>query len=73
MFTFHSAEWWCRFWEKTNLVEITACYNIDDPKGIWMPWAKGKQSFSDEGFLNADTDNDVAFVVMAAKKKGIIK
>ncbi len=39
MFTFHSAGWWRRHWEKTGLVEVTSCRDIDDPKGIWRSWA----------------------------------
>jgi cyclopropane fatty-acyl-phospholipid synthase-like methyltransferase len=76
MFTWHSAAWWRAFWQKTGLVDITACYDIDDAKGMWMPyavqtkdWATETQGFSDVDFLNADTDNDVALIVMAARKK----
>ena len=76
MFSFHSKGWWRRLWEKTGIVDITACYDIDDPKGIWMPyavatsdWAKEEIGFSDEDFLNADTNDDMALVVMAARKK----
>jgi len=76
MFSFHSKDWWRRLWDKTGIVEITACYDIDDPKGIWMPhaiatkdWSTEVQGFSDVDFLNADTDNDVSLIVMAARKK----
>ncbi|MDL2234061.1 methyltransferase domain-containing protein [Ruminococcaceae bacterium OttesenSCG-928-L11] len=79
MFSFHSKDWWRRLWEKTGLVEITSCYDMDDPKEIWWPWAKwAKENFSkewgdggdfDERFLNADTNNEVALVVMSAVKK----
>jgi len=69
MFTFHSNAWWQKLWNKTGLVEITAGYDIEDVKTIWEPWASGEQSFSDDEFLKADTENDVALIVMAAKKK----
>lgn len=79
MFSFHSKDWWQRLWEKTGIVEITACYNIDDPKDIWWPWAKwAKSEFSkewgdggdfDEKFLQADTKDEVALVAMSAVKK----
>ncbi len=79
MYSFHSGEWWKKLWEKTGIADITACYDIPDPKGIWMPWAEwcvdnfknewgGDGSF-DMRFLNADTGNDIALVVMAAVKK----
>jgi len=71
MFTFHSADWWRKLWAKTGIVDITACYNIEDPKEIWLPWANGSQSFNDDEFLKADTNNDLAFVVMSAIKKEI--
>ncbi|HBU12735.1 MAG TPA: SAM-dependent methyltransferase [Clostridiales bacterium] len=79
MFSFHSKDWWRRHWEKTGIAEITACYDMEDPKGIWWPWAKwaaenfdkewGEGGDFDTKFLQADTNNDVALVVMAATKK----
>ena len=72
MFTFHSGMWWRQLWEKTGLAEITSCYDMDDPKAAWYPWAKwsGEHlNFNDEDFLNADTGNDLAFIVMSAIKK----
>jgi len=79
MFSFHSKDWWRNLWEKTGIVEITACYDIDDPKGIWWPWANwakgnfdkewGEGGDTDVKFLEADTDNNVALVVMSAVKK----
>lgn len=79
MFSFHSKDWWRRLWDKTGLVEITACYNMEDPKAVWWPWANwAKENFSkewgdggdlDEKFLNADTNNDVALIVMSAIKR----
>ena len=76
MFTFHSAAWWRALWEKTGLVEITACYDIDDPKEVWMPyaiqtrdWAIEMQGFSDEDFLFADTNNNLALIALTARKK----
>jgi SAM-dependent methyltransferase len=73
MFTLHSGAWWRHLWEKTGLVKITACYNMDDPKAAWYPWAewaKEHLSFDDDEFLNADTENDIALIVMAAVKDG---
>ena len=82
LFTFHSKEWWQKLWEKTGLCEIIACYNIDDPKAIWQPWADwcidnfekefgtvGGGSDFDAKFLEADTDNDVTLIAMTATKK----
>ena len=59
---FHSGKWWRRHWEKTGLVEITACYDFDNPfaadEGARItPWA--------------NPDN-LALVVMAAKKKEVV-
>jgi len=65
MFTFHSNGWWRKFWEKTGLVDITACYDIEDAEGIWRHedgWVE---------YIGADVDGDIAFVVMAAVKKGV--
>ena len=79
MFSFHSKDWWRQLWEKTGIVDITACYDMENPKEIWMPWAEwsvdnfakewGEEGDFDMEFLNADTNNDIALVVMAAKKK----
>ena len=72
MFSFHSKSWWRHLWEKTGIVEIKACYDIEDPKRIWRSWAEwSKESlgFNDLEFLEADTDNDIALIVMSGIKK----
>jgi len=72
MFTFHSKDWWRRLWQKTGLVEVTACYDMEHPKEIWQTWAEWSRehlNFDDDEFLAADTGNDVALIVMAATKK----
>lgn len=81
LFTFHSSKWWRNLWEKTGLCEITACYDIDDAKAIWRLWANwSKEYFAaefgdggggadfDEKFLDADTDDDITLLALAAKK-----
>jgi len=78
LFTFHSKEWWRTLWEKTGLCEITACYDLDDPKAIWQPWAEwslenfdkewGEGGDFDMKFLEADTENDIALIALAARK-----
>jgi cyclopropane fatty-acyl-phospholipid synthase-like methyltransferase len=70
-FSFHSADWWRNLWEKTKIAKITACYNIPDPKAIWYSWAnwaKEHLGFDDVEFLNADTENHIAFIAMTAVK-----
>ena len=72
LFSFHSAPWWRHLWEKTGIVEITSCYNVPDPKEIWYPWAhwsKEHMGFTDVEFLDADTENEIALIVMSAVKK----
>jgi SAM-dependent methyltransferase len=71
MFSFHSADWWKYLWEKTGIADITACYNIPDPKAIWYPWAhwaKQHHGFNDVEFLNADTENQITLFAMVAVK-----
>jgi hypothetical protein len=73
MFSFHSAAWWRKLWEKTEIADITACYNIPDPKAIWYPWAYWAQKnfkFDDVEFLDADTENQIALIAMTAIKRG---
>jgi len=73
MFAFHDKLWWRRLWEKTGLAEITACYEIEDPKAIWRPWAQWskvnmKFDIPDEEFLDEDTGGDVALIALAGRK-----
>ena len=77
MFSFKSSDWWRRLWEKTEIVEIKECYNIENPKEIWLPyaintreWAIETQGYSDEDFLNDDINNDIALIAMVARKRG---
>ncbi|MDR1840013.1 MAG: methyltransferase domain-containing protein [Treponema sp.] len=72
MFSFHSAGWWRNLWEKTQIADITSCYNIPDPKAIWYPWAyweKEHLGFNDVEFLDADTENQITLIAMTAVKK----
>ena len=72
MYTFHSKGWWRYLWEKTGLADITACYDMQDPKDIWWPWAIWEREhlpFNDWEFLESDTGNELAFIVMTAVKK----
>jgi len=72
-FTFHSKDWWKRHWEKVGTVDITACYNMPNPKDVWYSWANRlldeQQHSGDKDLLDADIDNDIALVVMTAIKK----
>ena len=78
MFTFHSGGWWRALWEKTGLCEITACYDLEDSKGIWRPYADwclandkpelGGGDDLDLRMLEADTDNDIALIALTAKR-----
>jgi len=80
-FTFHSKDWWRTLWEKTGLCEITASYDMADSRAIWQQWADwsvenfervfgdGESGDADMKLLQADTNNDLALVVMAAVKK----
>ena len=81
LFAFHSKGWWRDLWEKTGLCEIVACYDLDDLKALWRPWAEWcvdnfEREFgeSEEGadhdmrFLDADTEGDIALIAMAARK-----
>ena len=80
LFTLHSNAWWKKLWAKTGLCDITACYDLEDPKGLWRPWADWclenfEKEFGDDGggadcdtkLLDADTHDDLAFVAMAAR------
>ena len=74
MWTFQSGQWWRKLWEKTGIAEITACYDIPDPKDLWRPWglwAEKNMDFdmSDVDFIDADTNNDLALIAMTAVKK----
>jgi len=47
---------------------------MDASKGLWLPWAQWEQAnmdfpVSDVDFLAADTNNDLALIVMTATKK----
>jgi cyclopropane fatty-acyl-phospholipid synthase-like methyltransferase len=71
LFSFHSAAWWRHLWEKTGIVKITSCFNISDPKAIWYPWARWSKDhlgFNDVEFLDSDSGNEIALIVMSAEK-----
>ena len=47
-------------------MEITACYDIDDVHGIWRHEDGSNWAIE---YIEADTDYDIALIVMAAIKK----
>jgi cyclopropane fatty-acyl-phospholipid synthase-like methyltransferase len=65
MFTFHSALWWRKLWEKTGMAEITSCYNIEDAHTVWLDGAE-----KSDPFINADTEKLVTLIVLTAVKNG---
>ena len=77
-FPFHSNKWWRTLWEKTGLCEIKACYDIEDSKAMWQGWAEwslenfekeyGGPGDTDANLLEADTNNDLVLVALAARK-----
>jgi cyclopropane fatty-acyl-phospholipid synthase-like methyltransferase len=79
LFTFHSNKWWRSLWEKTGLCEITSCYDIEESRAIWQQWAEwalvnfdkefGEGGDFDSKLLEADTENDMAFIAMTAVKR----
>ena len=74
LFSFHSKDWWRHLWEKTEIAEITTCYDMENPKELWMPWAVWSKEHmpeigDDVQFLADDTDDDLAFIVMTARKR----
>ena len=66
-FSFHSSEWWRAHWEKTKLIDIITCYDVEDSHGVW---SSGYGDLAWPEFTNADTEKDIAFIAMAAIKKG---
>ena len=78
LFSFHSKDWWRHLWEKTEIAEISACYNLENPKELWMPWAKWSSEHmpelgNDVQFLADDTNDDLALIALVAKKKSAQK
>jgi hypothetical protein len=68
-FTFHGSDWWRQHWEKTKIADIIACYDIEDSHGVW---SKGHDKLAWQEFTDADTERDIAFVAMAARKRGAL-
>jgi len=80
-FPFHSDKWWRTLWEKTGLCEVTASYAMEDSRAIWQDWAdwsvenfervfgESEGADADLKLLEADTNDDLALIVMAAVKK----
>ena len=67
----YSANWWRKLWERTKIVNITACYDIPDLKSIWYPWTyweNENRGFDDIDFFNADTENNIAIILLAVEK-----
>lgn len=62
MYSWHSAEWWRRHWEKTGLVEVGLADTLPDGKEIWRETA-------DFDLHDADRENMLTMIMMIAEKK----
>ena len=78
--TFHSDKWWRKLWEKTGLCNITESYAMEESRAIWLDWAdwsvenfervfgESEGGDADMNLLQADTNDDLALIVLAAVK-----
>ncbi len=62
MYAWHSAEWWYKLWQKSDLVDVTYAKEIPDGKSIW-------RSTADFELHDADTENYLTLMLMTATKK----
>jgi len=62
MYSWHSAEWWKKMWDKSGLVEVTYANEIHDGKAIW-------RNTADEELHNADKEQYLTLILMTAIKK----
>lgn len=71
MYTFHSADWWRRHWEKTGIVDIDYCGIIEQSSEIWDSWLNCGNEYGkgDRKLIEADADNYITLIMMAAKKR----
>ena len=62
MYSWHSARWWEKLWQKTGLVDVTYASEIPDGKAIWCETA-------DFDLHHADEENYLTLMMMSAVKK----
>jgi cyclopropane fatty-acyl-phospholipid synthase-like methyltransferase len=62
MYSWHSAEWWKKLWDKSSLVDVTYANEISDGKEIW-------RASADKELHNADKEQYLTLVMMTAVKK----
>lgn len=62
MYAWHSADWWRKMWQKTNLVDVTYSGDIPNGKALWRATA-------DFDLHDADTENYLTLMLMTAIKK----
>lgn len=74
-YTFHSATWWRRHWEKSGLVKVELAENMDDG---WRHWAKHERAVqgsgygffpSDEEALLTDAGRHIALVRVIGERE----
>jgi SAM-dependent methyltransferase len=74
-YTFHSAQWWRRHWEKSGLVKLEIADTMDDG---WRHWAQHERAVeasgygffpSDEETLLTDAGGNIALVRVVGKRE----
>ncbi|SET33753.1 cyclopropane-fatty-acyl-phospholipid synthase family protein [Paenibacillus sp. NFR01] len=62
MYAWHSADWWSRMWQKTNLVDVRCAEEISGGKALWNATA-------DHELHEADTENYLTLMRLTAIKR----
>lgn len=68
--TFQTLDWWKTLFTGSDLVELTAAWEIEDAREIWQQWADVAKplGFPDDAFLKADPKPHLATLLAMALK-----
>ena len=74
-FDFHTADWWCRHWKRTGLVEIETAEAVPGGGRLWCQWEEAqyaarirKRDDTDVKVFRADKGKNLGFVRLVGRR-----
>jgi SAM-dependent methyltransferase len=75
LWSFHSARWWRRLWERTGLVEIESADTMNDGWKLWLDWHRRKapDNAVEIAAVEADAGQTLSYIRLVARRRPDVK
>ncbi|HVV71215.1 MAG TPA: methyltransferase domain-containing protein [Verrucomicrobiae bacterium] len=70
----HSADWWRRHWERTEIVDIAVADSLNEGCRVWLEWLRliAPQNVTEISAVEADADRNLGYVRVVGRKRAAV-